>query len=310
MFFGGSSFASSPFGDPGGVSIAFAVNGVGLNIASEGQGILFSAFNQAQLSTAQSKFGVSSLLLDGTNDYVESTSDVDLTSGDFTIDMWIRPDSVTGYHGLWQSGTGANIYSAYLIGNKVQLTVNGSTIIFQSSTAISTGVWTMLSFEREGNTHRLYINGTLEETGSTPNRPDDGLFNIGENGFGDFDGYIDELRVSTVARYTGSSFTEPTSAFSPDALTNVLLHFDGANGSTTITNSAFSGTVVIGKARILPNGSEVEITIGNVTIRVNRNVLVSGNQINLATNTVDVINWNPIIPGATGIWIPIDPDNP
>jgi len=310
MFFGGSSFASSPFGDPGGVSIAFAVNGVGLNIASEGQGILFSAFNQAQLSTAQSKFGVSSLLLDGTNDYVESTSDVDLTSGDFTIDMWIRPDSVIGYHGLWQSGTGANIYSAYLIGNKVQLTVNGSTIIFQSSTAISTGVWTMLSFEREGNTHRLYINGTLEETGSTPNRPDDGLFNIGENGFGDFDGYIDELRVSTVARYTGSSFTEPTSAFSPDALTNVLLHFDGANGSTTITNSAFSGTVVIGKARILPNGSEVEITIGNVTIRVNRNVLVSGNQINLATDTVDVISWNPIIPGATGIWIPIDPDNP
>ena len=310
MFFGGSSFASSPFGDPGGVSIAFAVNGVGLNIASEGQGILFSAFNQAQLSTAQSKFGVSSLLLDGTNDYVESTSDVDLTSGDFTIDMWIRPDSVTGYHGLWQSGTGANIYSAYLIGNKVQLTVNGSTIIFQSSTAISTGVWTMLSFEREGNTHRLYINGTLEETGSTPNRPDDGLFSIGENGFGDFDGYIDELRVSTVARYTGSSFTEPTSAFSPDALTNVLLHFDGANGSTTITNSAFSGTVVIGKARILPNGSEVEITIGNVTIRVNRNVLVSGNQINLATDTVDVISWNPIIPGATGVWIPIDPDNP
>jgi len=310
MFFGGSSFASSPFADPGGVSIAFAVNGVGLNVASEGQGILFSAFNDAQLSTAQSKFGVSSLLLDGTNDYVESTSDVDLTSGDFTIDMWIRPDSVTGYHGLWQSGTGANIYSAYLIGNKVQLTVNGSTIIFQSSTAISTGVWTMLSFEREGNTHRLYINGTLEETGSTPNRPDDGLFNIGENGFGDFDGYIDELRVSTVARYTGSSFTEPTSAFSPDALTNVLLHFDGANGSTTITNSAFSGTVVIGKARILPNGSEVEITIGNVTIRVNRNVLVSGNQINLATDLIDVISWNPIIPGATGVWIPIDPDNP
>ena len=37
---------------------------------------------------------------------------------------------------------------------------------------------------------------------------------------------------------------------------------------------------------------------------------VTGNQINLATNTIDVISWNPIIPGATGIWIPIDPDNP
>jgi len=72
-----------------------------------------------------------------------------------------------------------------------------------------------------------------------------------------------------------------------------------------------TGTVGISaSARVLPNGSEVEITIGNVTIRVNKNVLVSGAQINLATDTVDVISWNPIIPGATGVWIPIDPDNP
>ena len=39
-------------------------------------------------------------------------------------------------------------------------------------------------------------------------------------------------------------------------------------------------------------------------------VPVTGKQINLATSTVDVINWNRIIPGATGIWIPIDPENP
>jgi len=308
MFFGGSTFASSPFGDPGGVSIAFVVNGVGLEVASEGQGILFSAFNQAQLSTAQSKFGVSSLLLDGTNDYVESDSNVNLNSTDFTIDVWIRPNSVTGYKGIWQSGTSTTEQS-YLLGNTVYWTVTPSTII-TSSVTVNANEWTMLSYERQGNTHRIYKNGTLEDTATTANKQDNGPFSIGENGFGDFNGYIDELRVSTVARYTGSSFTEPTSAFTPDALTSVLLHFDGANGSTTITNSAFSGTVVIGKARILPNGSEVEITIGNVTIRVNRNVLVSGNQINLATNTIDVISWNPIIPGATGVWVPIDPDNP
>ena len=297
MFFGGSSFASSPFADPGGVSIAFAVNGVGLEVASEGQGILFSAFNDAQLSTAQSKFGVSSLLLDGTNDYVESTSDVDLTSGDLTIDMWIRPDSVTGYHGLWQSGTGANIYSAYLIGNKVQLTVNGSTIIFQSSTAISTGVWTMLSFEREGNTHRLYINGTLEETGSTPNRPDDGLFNIGENGFGDFDGYIDEVRVSDIARYEGSSFTEPTSEFSVDSDTIALLHFDGADGSTDMINAVNEESLVlennIGEetaftdVAVSVTGQELTISIGEETIQANADVDVSGINITSFIGQVD-----------------------
>jgi len=308
MFFGGSSFASSPFADPGGVSIAFAVNGVGLNVASEGEGILFSAFNQAQLSTAQSKFGVSSLLLDGTNDYVESDSNVDLSSTDFTIDVWIRPNSVTGYKGIWQSGTSTTEQS-YLLGNTVYWTVTPSTII-TSSVTVNANEWTMLSYERQGNTHRIYKNGTLEDTATTANKQDNGPFSIGENGFGDFNGYIDELRVSTVARYGGSSFTEPTSAFSPDGSTSVLLHFDGANGSTTITNSAFSGTVVIGKARVLPGGSEIELTIGNVTVRLPATVLVSGNQINLATNTIDVISWNPIPPGANQIWVPIDPDNP
>ena len=308
MFFGGSTFASSPFGDPGGVSIAFVVNGVGLEVASEGQGILFSAFNQAQLSTAQSKFGVSSLLLDGTNDYVESDSNVNLNSTDFTIDVWIRPNSVTGYKGIWQSGTSTTEQS-YLLGNTVYWTVTPSTII-TSSVTVNANEWTMLSYERQGNTHRIYKNGTLADTATTANKQDNGPFSIGENGFGDFNGYIDELRVSTVARYGGSSFTEPTSAFSPDGSTSVLLHFDGANGSTTITNSAFSGTVVTGKARILPNGSGYQVTIGNITINVDQTVRLTGQELSLATNTIDVISWNPIIPGATGIWIPIDPDNP
>jgi len=71
----------------------------------------FTAYNQAQLSTAQAKFGTASLLLDGTDDYVESNSNVDLSSGDFTIDVWIRPSSVSGYKGIWQSGTSTTMQS-------------------------------------------------------------------------------------------------------------------------------------------------------------------------------------------------------
>ena len=268
----------------------------------------FSAEGNAALSTDQAKFGVSSLELDGTDDSVDSTTNLDLSSTDFTVDLWIRPDNVTGYKGIWQSGTSTTMQS-YLLGNAVYWSVNPSTIITTAVT-VNANEWTMLSYERQGNTHRIYKNGTLADTATTANKQDSGPFSIGENGFGDFNGYIDELRVSTVARYTGSSFTEPTSAFTPDALTSVLLHFDGANGSTTITNSAFSGTVVIGKARILPDGSGYEVTIGNITVKIGKTVIISGNQINLATDTVDVISWNPIIPGATGVWIPIDPDNP
>ena len=72
-----------------------------------------------------------------------------------------------------------------------------------------------------------------------------------------------------------------------------------------------TGTVGISaSARILPGGSEIEISVGNVTTKVNQTVPVSGYRINLATGTVSVISWNPIVPGATGTWVPIDPNNP
>ena len=72
-----------------------------------------------------------------------------------------------------------------------------------------------------------------------------------------------------------------------------------------------TGTVGINaSARILPGCSEIEISVGNVTTKVNQTVPVSGYRINLATGTVSVISWNPIVPGATGTWVPIDPDNP
>ena len=72
-----------------------------------------------------------------------------------------------------------------------------------------------------------------------------------------------------------------------------------------------TGTVgITAAARVLPGGSEIEISIGNVTTKVNQTVPVSGYRINLATGTVSVISWNPIVPGATGVWVPIDPDNP
>jgi hypothetical protein len=96
----------------------------------------------------------------------------------------------------------------------------------------------MITVEREGNVHRLYINGTLEESSSTANRPDNGTFTVGKNSFGDFDGYIDEVRLSNVAQYTGTGFTPRTSAFTVDDDTLALLHFDGTNASTDIVNAA------------------------------------------------------------------------
>ena len=233
-------------------------------ITPTGGGPAFTADGNAQLSTAQAKFGPSSLLLDGTDDFVTSDNNIDLSSGDFTVDMWIRPTSVTGYKGLWQSGT-SSLLNVYLIGDQVQGTVAGSTTLFLSSTRISANVWTMISVEREGNVHRLYINGVLEQSSSTANRPDDGVFAIGKNGFGDFNGYIDELRLSFVARYGGTSFTEPTANYEVDADTTALLHFDGTNGSTDIINETDRGVIVEADANVDVTGVEATGAIGEVT---------------------------------------------
>jgi len=80
-------------------------------------------------------------------------------------------------------------------------------------------------------------------------------------------------------------------------------------GATTFAAAPFSSQYVQ-DSTILLTGNQLNFSIGNTTVSIVKVVPVTGNQINLATNTVDVINWNPIIPGATGVWIPIDPDNP
>jgi hypothetical protein len=75
-------------------------------------------------------------------------------------------------------------------------------------------------------------------------------------------------------------------------------------------NFAIGNVVIEGKSLVLPTGQRVDLATGNVQVVLGQTVLVTGEELALATNLVDVINWNPIIPGATGIWIPIDPDNP
>ena len=80
-------------------------------------------------------------------------------------------------------------------------------------------------------------------------------------------------------------------------------------GATTFAAAPFAGVGVV-NITVQPTGNQFNLAIGNTNVGLVTTVPVTGKQINLATNTVDVINWNQINPNATGIWIPIDPDNP
>ena len=313
MYFGGSSFAASPFGDPGGVSVFVALTGQGLEVATIPDNLVtFTANGDAQLSTAIKKFGTASLLLDGTGDSVTSTNS-NVIDGDFTVEFFAYASSFAQDAILWDQRV-AN--SGFAIGTNTSSQV----IIYADGSAVATGfsgfnnnAFNHIAFVRNSGVLTVYVNGTARGTAQTYNTNYTGQpYNIGSSHTDTnyFTGNIDEFRTSSIARYT-SAFTPPSSEFSVDSNTFSLLHFDGANGSTNIVNSVTGeGITIIGNARVLPDGTGTEITIGNITIKVNKRIDVTGSQINLATNTVDVISWIPIDPGATGTWTPIDPLNP
>ena len=82
------------------------------------------------------------------------------------------------------------------------------------------------------------LNGTLLDTIAESRSYADTAVAIGARyDVGAFytNGWIDEARISNVARYT-SAFTAPSAAFSNDADTTLLLHMDGSDGSTTFTD--------------------------------------------------------------------------
>ena len=103
--------------------------------------------------------------------------------------------------------------------------------------------------------------------------------------------------------FGGSSFA--SSPFADPGGVSIAFTVSGVRMNVAVGNVGIEG-----KSVVLPTGQRVDLATGDVVIKIGQTVLVTGEELALATDTVDVINWNPIIPGATGIWIPIDPDNP
>ena len=212
----------------------------------------------AQLSTAQSKFGGTSLLLDGNSDYVNaggSNSSFTWGTSDFTIECWIYLNSIGAYENIFSHSSpsvgiewgldGSSGFKIYMGGGS--WFVNGTVT---SSSGISTGQWIHVALVRNGSNFDTYVNGTKGGTTASSatsisapsNNPYIGC-NRGTGGF--IDGYIDDFRITIGrARYT-SSFTAPTTAHLTSA---------GDVNKQIIVNSAADGVAIgtggINQARI------------------------------------------------------------
>ena len=244
-----------------------------------------SAVGDAQISTAQSKFGGASALFDGTGDYLQipSSSDFDITGGDFTAEAWVRAIDNTSIKTIFgkrsqNQGWWLVLNSGGPLGTgQVQFVGwNGSTagVIARSSTIINTNTWYHIALVKDGSNFKLFVDGALEDTQADPGTlvasPNPLL--IGRentNTDRDWNGHIDEVRISNTARYT-TTFTPSTTPFVNDANTLLLLHMDGTNNSTVFFDDngvrAQVGVSAISDAQI----STAESKFGGASLLVNR----------------------------------------
>lgn len=203
-------------------------------------------FGNAQISTAQSKFGGTSIDLDGTGDYisVDSTTDFQFGTGDFTIECWIYRSTTNSQDNILDFRT-ANSQIAptlYITStNNLVYYVNGASRI--SGSTITTNTWHHVVVARSGTSTKMFLNGT--QVGSTYTDTNDYIQsplyigsrwdNLSTSNFG---GYIDEVRITKgLARYT-ANFTAPTARFENDSDTVLLIHAD----SFSIVDDYYHGT--------------------------------------------------------------------
>ena len=187
-----------------------------------------TAVGDAQISTAQSKFGGSSITFDGTGDYltVPSSADFAFGTGDFTVDGWVRVNTVTSKsNGVFQQATTlfpqstTNSVALGTSNNNWQIYAKNAQSV--SVATLDASTWYFFALVRNGTTTRLYIDGTsvIEVTADSTNYTGQivGVGSIfGTSAYNTtMNGYIDDLRITKgVARYT-SNFTPPTAPF-PD----------------------------------------------------------------------------------------------
>lgn len=181
------------------------------------------------------------LELDGTDDYAagEDNSYISPASA-ITLEAWVLKRSNTESY-LIHKGTGSGLSANYglkLLSSGEAMAAISGTDFPATNLTVSQNVWTHIAFTYNSinGRYNYYINGVADKTGinsvgSIPNGSDS-LYIGGTNSIGNFNGFIDEVRISSYIK-TESEIAEhlyksldSTNVFSNGA--NVVVYnFDG-----------------------------------------------------------------------------------
>lgn len=200
-------------------------------------GRIWTANGGLTTSTIDRKYGSNSVYFDGTTDKnlsTPNTSDLLFGAEPFTIDFWIKPESGMGdWAALLGSSVGYKKQGGWMINlNNTNGSIgfwrgvdNYEDVIGTSAGVISSGSWTHVAVVKEvanSSNIKIYINGAKKADGNlqgsvilnttAPLRLGRG-YDTWVNPW-IYKGYIDEVRISNIARWT-SDFDpgkEPTNA--------------------------------------------------------------------------------------------------
>ena len=194
--------------------------------AETGQTVTFEA--NAQLDTAQKKFGTASLLLDGTDDKVTVPDSLDWVFGDgnFTIEGWFRFNAAADGIRYNLVGQFLNTQNYFIFRreatDKLQIYFESGDIGIGSFATTNdwkpnTAQWYHLAVVRNGAACLLFIDGVSQAVtqttawGTLPDYASDLMIGDWEHSaLYPFNGWMDEIRISKgVARWT-ANFTPPT----------------------------------------------------------------------------------------------------
>jgi len=178
-------------------------------------------YGDTKISTAQSRWGQGSGLFDGTGDYLatSSSSELDISSGNFTIEAYVRVADLTAQRGIYFLGDPASN------ANRIQFSVaadgslqlyceDGSAttgdLITSSAGAMSVNTWYHVAAAQSSTTIKLYVGGV--EAGSGTRTKTVASRTVGYPGTArgggvlrSMNGYLQDLRITKgVARYTAN----------------------------------------------------------------------------------------------------------
>lgn len=201
-------------------------------------GNTWTANGNAQIDTAQFKFGTSSLLLDGSGDWAESTNFVSLGDGSWEICLWFRPASTGTERSVFAAQNGANV-GCVLIHNAAgtlawRVSSDGSSnniVSLSTAASLAANTWYRIRmvFDALAGTYRLYLStdGAAEtqqiSVSSTARVCSLTKFLIGDGGGAAArgHGWFDGLRFVRCATVTGTQ----TPSVSAPAITDFPVHW-------------------------------------------------------------------------------------